>query len=345
MLRKMNNIRFASIRSQLYTLLLTSVTLLAILLSIHVLFDFTWLYREAIFAFILLYLFFGTIIAVYTGFKASSNMKQRVDYLSVLITHYANGNYASRVHFTEEDEITRVSHELNELGAKLESQVHFLQRLADEKTAYAKKAYHVATIEERQRLARELHDSVSQQLFALTMMAEASANQFDLNPAIAKEHLEEVIQAGHTAQKEMRALLLHLRPVYLSGESLPNGIKKLVAEIEQKSDLIFHMFIDEALVLAETIEENVFRIIQEAFANIIRHAHATEVKLEINKKESELFIHLRDNGKGFNISTETNQTMSYGLKTMRERAEELGGTFAIRSDKDSGTYIDIRIPC
>src|SRR5690625_6214801 len=112
----------------------------------------------------------------------------------------------------ENDEISRISEDLNLLGGKLQSQVKSLQMLADERAEYAKSAHQIATVEERQRLARDLHDSVSQQLFALTMLAEAAINQFDQNPEQAKRQLQEVAKAGLAAQTEMRALLLHLRP-------------------------------------------------------------------------------------------------------------------------------------
>lgn len=97
-------------------------------------------------------------------------------------------------------------------------------------------------------------------------------------------------------------------------------------------------------MLSETIEEHVFRIIQEALANILRHAEATEVQLKLSIRSHELFVHIRDNGKGFDIAHTDDQKISYGLKTMKERSEDIGGTFMIRSNINQGTYIDIRIP-
>src|SRR5699024_3738435 len=123
-----------------------------------------------------------------------------------------------------------------------------------------------------------------------------------------------------------------LRPVYLSGDSLPKGIHKLIKELKQKSQIDFNVFINDDLMLSEAIEEHVFRIIQEALANILRHADASEVKLDISKRSNELFIHIRDNGKGFNIDQHDDKKASYGLKTMQERSEELGGTFTVRSN-------------
>ena len=333
------------IRSHLYGLFLTAIILLSILLSIYVLFEPNWINVTVIFTFTLIYVCLGIMISIYAGFKSSGNFKERLDYISVLITQFANGNYQSRLQFNENDEVTRISKELNELGEKLQNQVKSLQRMADENASFAKSAHKAAVMEERQRLARDLHDSVSQQLFALTMLSEAALKQIDTNPELAKEQLFEVTSAGVIAQSEMRALLLHLRPVYLSGEPLTKGVRQLIGDLQQKCPINFDIQMDEELELTDTTEEHVFRIIQESLANILRHSHATKVTLNIFRKNDELFVHVSDNGQGFNIDKHIKQKTSYGLKTMQERSEELGGTFNIRSKENEGTYIDIRIPC
>ncbi|WP_404451678.1 sensor histidine kinase [Virgibacillus necropolis] len=345
MLKRLNSIRFSYIRSHLYGLFLTTVILLSFLLSIYVLFEPLWLTAESIFLFISAYVVLALLLSMYVGFKSSGDMKERLDYFSVLITQFANGNYQSRVYFNEDDEIARIGNELNELGNKMQNQVKSLQRMADEKADFAKSAHKAAVIEERQRLARDLHDSVSQQLFGVTMMAEASLKQFDKNPEIAKSQLEDVAASALQAQTEMRALLLHLRPVHLSGDPLPIGLKKLIGELEQKSALNFKLEIDETIKLPETTEEHVFRIIQESLSNILRHAEANEVNVKVSNRSNELFIHIADNGQGFDVGEDSNRKTSYGLKTMKERSEEIGGTFTIRSIQGEGTYIDIRIPC
>ncbi|GGA73588.1 sensor histidine kinase [Ornithinibacillus halotolerans] len=345
MKQRFSSIRYSYIISHFNGVFLTLVIILAILLSVYVVVSPTWLTPEAIFLFIGLYAGIAFIVSLYVGFRSSGDMKQRMDYLSVLITQFSNGNYQSKIYFNEGDELARIGNELNELGEKLQSQVKSLRRLADEKAELAKSAHKSAVIEERQRIARDLHDAVSQQLFALTMITEASIKQLDTNPTLAKEQMIDVASAAHQAQAEMRALLLHLRPVHLSGDPLPKGIKKLVAELKQKSQINFQVDIDDTLKVADTIEEHVFRIIQESLSNILRHANATEVKIELLKRGKELFTHIADNGKGFDLSNDNTKKTSYGLKTMKERSEELGGTFTIRSNKDEGTYIDIRIPC
>lgn len=344
MIKKLSNIRFLYIRSHLYAVFITGIILLSLLLTLYVLFEPAWLTSSAIFTFFILYSITSVIISVYAGFRSSGTLKERIDYLSVLITQFINGKYESRIHFKEDDELTRIGNELNMFGEKLQNQTKSMQRMAEEKSDFAKTAYKSAVIEERQRLARDLHDSVSQQLFALTMMAEASSQLIDKSPNTAKQHLQDVIEAGHTAQAEMRALLLHLRPVYLSGDSLAKGLEKLIKELQTKCAILFHVELEKEMELKDTTEEHVFRITQEALANILRHSQATDVHLHITTRGDELFIHIRDNGIGFDLDKRLDSNVSYGMKTMRERTEELGGIFNVRSILEEGTYIDIRIP-
>lgn len=344
MLTNFNNIRFKYLRSHVYALFAIAIVLLTLLLTIDFFYDPEWLTIRGITFFILLYVGIGLILSVYIAFKASSDLKERIDYLSVQIAQYANGNYQSRIYMDEKDEISRISEDLNSLGEKLQTQVKSLQKLADERAEYAKAAYRTATIEERQRLARDLHDSVSQQLFALTMLAEAAVNEVERSPERSKKLLQEVANAGLIAQKEMRALLLHLRPVYLSGDSLEQGIEKLIQEMKQHATLEISFEMAEELSLPEVIEEQIFRIIQEALSNILRHAEAETTSIRISEQQKELFLHIRDDGKGFEQEDLNHKKTSYGIQTMKERVEQLGGNFQIRSRKDRGTYIDIRIP-
>ncbi|WP_077623122.1 sensor histidine kinase [Sediminibacillus massiliensis] len=344
MLKRLNTIRYTYIRSLLYGLLLTNITLLAILLSVFVLFQPGWLNPTSIFISVVLYIFLGIIISIYVGFKSSGDLKDRMDYLSVLITQLSRGNYTSRVYFSEDDEIARIGNELNELGEKLQSQVKSLQRMADEKAEYAKSARKAATIEERQRLARDLHDAVSQQLFALTMMSQASLRIFDRDSEQAREQLEEIVKTALKAQTEMRALLLHLRPIDLSGQPLRKGVQELVAELKQKCQINFQLDMEEIPELSTSAEEHLFRVVQESLSNTLIHANASEVTLELIQKGNELFLHIGDNGSGFDVNKDQRKKTSYGLKTMKERCEEIGGTFAIRSKLGEGTHIDIRIP-
>lgn len=344
MFKKWNSIRSTFIQSHIYGVLLTTLTVLACLLTIYLVFNPSGLNQFNIIIFTALYFSIGMIFAVFIGFKSSSQLKSKIDGLSIMIMQLSRGNYCSRMTNENEEEISRLGNELNTLAEKMDHQVRSLQRLADEKAAYVRTAHKAATIEERQRLARDLHDSVSQQLFALTMTSQACLRVVEKDQEKAKTQIGEIADMALKAQTEMRALLLHLRPVDLSGDSLTVGIEKLIEELQSKCAIHFRVKLDQIEDLAESVEEHIFRIIQEALSNTLRHAEASKVKVSIRQDEREVFIHLADNGKGFNVEANKEKKTSYGLKTMRERAEEIGGVLTIRSKEGEGTYTDIRIP-
>lgn len=344
MLKQLHSVRYMYIRSHLYGLILNVFILLAFILSIYVWFSPPWLSTGAILLFISVYAGVGFLMAIYAGFKSSGDLKERIDYISTMITQLSRGEFSSRIYFNENDEISGLGNDLNELGEKLQQQKESLLKLADEKGELARSAHKAATIEERQRLARDLHDAVSQQLFALTMMAQATEKIFDKNIDTARNQLKEITAMALQAQTEMRALLLHLRPVHLSGESLKEGVHTLIEELRQKCPIEFQVDMEDVDGLSTTTEEHLFRVVQEALSNILRHANASKVKVNVSNSKEEVFVHISDNGVGFSTTEKKTNKASYGLKTMKERCEEVGGDFMIRSRVSEGTHIDIRVP-
>ncbi|MGV3244346.1 sensor histidine kinase VraS [Staphylococcus sp. 11261D007BR] len=193
--------------------------------------------------------------------------------------------------------------------------------------------------DERQRLARELHDSVSQQLFAASLMLSA-IKETKLQPPLDQQipTLEKMVQ---DSQLEMRALLLHLRPIGLKDKSLGEGIRSLVTELQKKVPMKVTQEIDEFEV-PKGIEDHLFRITQEAMSNTLRHAKGEQVTVELLKRQDYLLLRIQDDGIGFNVDDKIEQ--SYGLKNMRERAIEIGATFHIVSLPDAGTRIEVKAP-
>ncbi|NMA89822.1 MAG: sensor histidine kinase [Amphibacillus sp.] len=342
--KKLNSIRYSYIQAQLTTVAFLTLIILVTLTLIDLIIDPSWLDQAIIMLFSIIHFIIGSIIAILIGFRSSGRLKSQFDDLSVMIMQLSRGNYHTRFRLEEKGEVSRIGVELNDLAKKLGDQVHYLQRLADEKAAYAERAHKIATIEERQRLARDLHDSVSQQLFALAMMSKAVVRTVKMNPEKAQSQVEDLAETAMKAQNEMRALLLHLRPIHLSNQSLSDGIHNLIAELKTKSDIDFELIIDQFDELPRFTEEHIFRIIQEALSNTLRHADASKVKIILKSEPEHLFVHIADDGQGFDWEQADQMKTSYGLKTMRERSEEIGGQFNLRTKKGIGTYIDIRVP-
>lgn len=165
---------------------------------------------------------------------------------------------------------------------------------------------------------------------------------FSRDSETAKSQMMDVADLASKAQVEMRALLLHLRPIHLSEDSLCEGIKKLVEELEKKSGVTFYLALDELPELPGGIEENLFRIVQESLGNALRHAEATEIRITVKLKKKQFLLHIKDNGKGFEMNE--NKKGAYGLDSMQERSDEIGGQFRVSSRPDEGTLVEVRVP-
>jgi len=218
----------------------------------------------------------------------------------------------------------------------IDTQRKSLQRLSNERAEANDKVIQERIIAERQRLARELHDSVSQQLFAASMLLSA-LTESDENAKSLKQ-VEKIVQQ---AQLEMRALLLHLRPVALHNKTLAQGLEELIIELQQK--VYFHIEYElEEMSLTKAEEDHLFRIAQEALSNTLRHSKATEVELLLVARDDLAILRIQDNGLGFDI--EADKSTSYGLQNIAERAVEIGCKYKIVSVPGEGTIVEVKVP-
>lgn len=277
----------------------------------------------------------------YYTFRSSSIVKKRTDDLSTYVTQLRRGRWHERLIWKEENEFSIIADDLNLLAEHIEEQVETLQRLAEQKSVLAQQAQTAAALEERQKLARDLHDSISQQLFALTMLSSAVIKGEHSKEELLQS-LTEISNISAQTQLEMRALLLHLRPVQLEGESLSDATIKLLRDIQQKFPIQCQASIDDLPALPQGVEEHLFRIIQEGITNILRHSHATQIKCQLTERADHIYMYIADNGNGFSL--DKTKAGSYGLSTMKERCEEIGGMFTIRSIPEKGTYIEVIVP-
>ncbi|WP_107942353.1 sensor histidine kinase [Metasolibacillus sp. FSL H7-0170] len=228
---------------------------------------------------------------------------------------------------------------INEAGALIESQRAALQRLSNEKAETNDKIVQERLIEERQRLARELHDSVSQQLFAASMLLSALTEQEE-NPQ-SKLQIGQIEKIVQQTQLEMRALLLHLRPIALRNKTLAEGLNDLIQELQQK--VYFHIdYKLEEIELTKAEEDHLFRIAQEALSNTLRHAKATEVELLFVARDDYAILRIQDNGIGFD--NQSGKSTSYGLNNIAERAVEIGCLYKIVSVPNEGTIVEVKVP-
>ncbi len=240
-------------------------------------------------------------------------------------------------------ELTQIAEQFNRMAQRMEKQVESLQRLVNEKQDLLEGAEEAASAEERRKIARELHDAVSQQLFAVSTTLAAVPVLMESDPGEAKRYLSLIGKMVEDAQQELRALIMHLRPVSLEGRCLREGIGRLLDGISEKGgDLRILRDLQDVEGVPPGIENNIFRVIQEAISNILRHAKATSFTVKLYQKGKVMVLIIEDNGIG--IGAEDVKKTSYGIETMRERVEEVGGRFDLISYPGKGTRIEIRIP-
>ena len=195
---------------------------------------------------------------------------------------------------------------------------------------------------ERKRIARDLHDTVSQELFAAHMILSGVSQQaLKLDREKMQTQLQSVAAILETAQKDLRVLLLHLRPVELEEKSLVEGIQILLKELEDKSELKVSLK-QNVTKLPKKIEEHIFRILQELISNTLRHAQASCLDVYLYQTDFELQLKVVDNGIGFQLGSLDD--LSYGLRNIKERVEDMAGTVQLLTAPKQGLAVDIRIP-
>ncbi|CAM3462650.1 MULTISPECIES: sensor histidine kinase [Paenibacillus] len=299
----------------------------------------TWKGRiEALITIVLLPVGLGAIYGFYQGYR----VKRRIDLVRETLVSWEKGSLTDVMPDIGEDEVGRLGEQLVRISKRWEDQVSSLQRLSTNNAQLAEQARVTAIVEERQRLARELHDAVSQQLFAISMTATAVGRTLDKDFDKAQRQVALIEEMSAVAQSEMRALLLHLRPVYLEGKALEQGLRDLIKELQIKVPMEITFEMDEDIHLVKGIENHLFRIIQEAMSNTLRHAKADKMDIRIHRRQNTVRVMLRDDGVGFELD-DKKQT-SYGLSTMQERVTEIGGSIQFITAPGKGTRIEITVP-
>ncbi len=232
-------------------------------------------------------------------------------------------------HHFSQDEITLLTSISHQIGVAVEN-----ARLYQE-------AAQLAVMEERRRLARDLHDSVTQSLFSVTLLAEAS-NRLLRGGELsnAEQHLTWLNETAQNALKEMRLLIFELRPMDLETGGLVAAVQQRLNAVERRTGIKAHLIADQSAELPIHLEEGLYRIIQEALNNTLKHAAATSITIHITIRPTETTVQISDDGIGFERD-DVYRLGGLGLESIRERVENMGGTLRIKSAIGQGTHITI----
>jgi signal transduction histidine kinase len=240
---------------------------------------------------------------------------------------WSQGDFSGFIEDSAGDEISQVTHRLNRMAEQLQSLL--TQRQA------------MAVSQERNRLARDLHDSAKQQALAASFQLGTAITLFERDPQAAREHLAEADALVDAVRKELTDLIHELRPPTMDGQDLADVLKEYAIEWAHRSGIEIEVNVQEQDLLSLESEQTLYRIAQEALANVARHSAANHVELLLSEGPGVVTMEIADDGCGFEPRGEH---AGMGLVSMRERAEALNGAVVIESEPGHGTHISVTLP-
>jgi NarL family two-component system sensor histidine kinase LiaS len=279
-------------------------------------------YLAEIWPFFALFLGIALIIGAGLGGLLARRLTGRLQRLIAAADTWATGDFRRQVDESHADEIGQVARRFNRMAQQL-------QRLVDARQE-------LAMLEERNRLARDLHDAVKQHLFAAAMQIAAARARLGPHAADAEPHLTTAEQLAHTARQELATILEELRPVPLSQHNLAEALQNYAASWSRQAGITGTVQIETIAVLPSLVEETLFRVVQEALANVARHSAAQTVTITLRTTTAGIELTVCDDGCGFDGARTTN---GMGLASMRERLAALDGRLEVTSAPGQGTVV------
>lgn len=244
----------------------------------------------------------------------------------------------------QSEQIEQVMNELRNQADELAETNAILENQIAENVKLRQQAAETAVIQERNRLSRDLHDSLTQSLYSQTLYAEAAVRQLEKGQAEnAADHLRQLRETAEQALREMRLLIFELRPSALQAEGLIPALRARLEAVEGRTGVETNLSMDESLQLKPETENDLYWIVQEALNNALKYANASKVALSLSRGEKGLLLQVADNGLGFDADSVSTKG-GIGLHSMRERAERLGGSMSIQSEIGLGTVIKVEVP-
>jgi signal transduction histidine kinase len=288
----------------------------------------------------------GTIAAM-----AARSVQGQLESMERTVDAWLRGNLALRLGDQSHSTIGRISGKLDQLVEHLEEDEQDLDRLGRSNVRLTDQVRALAVVEERNRLARELHDSVKQHLFSLAMTSSAVRTRLESldgeasMPPATRGEIEEMVRemetAAQTAQRETTRLIEDLRPAPLQERGLVAALNDYTLLFGARQHLLVYLDVQCAdLQLPALVTETLYRVAQEALHNVARHARATRVDVHLTCAADRVTLVIEDNGVGF----DTRQTRrGLGISSMQERLIAAGGRLGVRSEPGTGTVVKAEV--
>ncbi len=263
------------------------------------------------------------------GLVMSRGLTRRLATLSAAADAWSEGNFTPLPPERGADEISVLGQRLRRMAERLQTLLQTQQQLA--------------ALEERNRLARDLHDTVKQQSFATLMQVRAARNLLESDPDSARQRLAEAEELIKTSQQELGRLITELRPAELEGQGLAGALRELAASWAAHSHIPAACQVQNERRLPLDTEEALYRVAQEALANVARHSRASAASLRLAYAPERVLLVISDNGVGFDPAAVA-AASGFGLQSMQQRLAALGGQLTMVSAPDSGATLSASVP-
>jgi len=289
----------------------------------------TNLYLYQTFFFMMMFVMFAVALPVGAlfGWLASRGLRKRLAALSTASQAWSKGDFSVSPRDQSGDEIGELTRTLNGMAEQLQALIHSKDELA--------------RIEERNRLARDLHDTVKQQTYAARMQLTAARNLLTADPSAATAHIDTALGLNRDTQQELKHIIDELRPAALQGKGLVKALTEYAERWQEHTGINIETDITGERSLPLDVEQALYRVLQEALSNIARHAQADAVKLSLSLSPEQVTLIVADNGRGFD--TDTVSSNAYGLTSMQGRLNEVGGTLKVASVPSAGTTVTAEV--
>ncbi|HEX7599211.1 MAG TPA: sensor histidine kinase [Polyangia bacterium] len=268
------------------------------------------------------------LVSAYFGYLTARWLDIRLGNLRRAVQAWQAGDFSVTAQDDVADEIGAFGQGLNSMAAEMQ---RLLQARGD-----------LAALEERNHLARDLHDSVKQQITAASFQLAAAGALFERDPQAARASLGEAEKLTQAAGKELNAIIFELRPAALKAGGLEQWLRAYIEGWRRQNPVEVRLRCEGQARPNPRLQQELVRFVQEALSNVARHSGAGLVEVTLTSSPQELVLSIRDDGSGFEPDPQSEA--GFGLRSMRERIQQAGGRFTLESSPGQGTQVTARIP-
>jgi two-component system, NarL family, sensor histidine kinase LiaS len=270
----------------------------------------------------------AAVLGLVFGFVTAWGITRRIGRLARAAKAWSRGDFSVTTKDRSRDELGQLSRELNQMAVDVEN---LLQARGE-----------LATLEARNRFARDLHDSVKQQVFAVSLQIAAARAMIQKDTDSAESHLSQADDLVRQAQKELNILIAEMRPAALEGKGLATALREYVARWSEGAEIPADFRVRGEREAPLEVEQAIFRVAQEALANVARHSGAGHAEVDLSYTDKDLTLRIADDGRGFDPTRGSGG--GFGLQSMRERLVRLGGRIDVDSAPNKGTRVEAVCP-